>query len=74
MGDTTPAAEQAQREAIWQLEPIQRLRQALALSESVRALALARLRVLHPDRTDFELVELLIGAPLIPERPSTRTG
>jgi hypothetical protein len=74
MRDTTPAAEQAQREAILQLEPIQRLRQALALSESVRALALARLRVLHPDRTDFELVELLIGAPLIPERPSARAG
>ena len=70
MRDTSPAAEQARLDAIRQIEPIQRLAQALELSESVRALALSRLRALHADRTDLELVELLIGAPLMPARPA----
>ncbi len=74
MCDTTPAAEQARLDAIRRLEPIQRLMQALELSESVRALALSRLRELHADRTELELVELLIGAPLIPARPAGPTA
>jgi hypothetical protein len=69
MLDTTPAAEQARLEAIRRVEPSVRLAQALQLSESVRALALSRLRVLHADRTDLELVELLVGGPLMPEHP-----
>ena len=69
MRDTTPAAEQAQLEAIRRVEPIQRLRHALELSESVRALALSRLRTLHADRAEVELVELLLGVPLFPGRP-----
>jgi len=69
MRDTTPAAEQARLDAIRRLAPIQRLTQALELSEAVRALALSRLRELHADRTDLELVELLVGAALIPPRP-----
>lgn len=73
MRDTTSAAEQARLDAIRRLEPIQRLMQALELSESVRALALSRLRKLHADRTELELVELLIGAPLIPARPAGPT-
>ena len=64
--DTTPAAEYAQLDAIRRLEPIQRLMQALDLSDSIRALALSRLRELHPDRTELQLVELLVGAPLVP--------
>ncbi len=70
MRDTTPAAEQVRLDAIRRIEPVQRLMQALDLSESVRALALARLREQHTDRTELELVELLIGAPLIPARPA----
>ena len=66
MGDTTPAAEQARLDAIRRVAPIQRLTQALELSESVRALALSRLRELHPDRTELQLVELLVDAPLVP--------
>ncbi len=69
MNDTTPAAGQVQTEAIRRLAPIQRLTAALELSESVRALALSRLRALHADRTDFELVEMLLGVPLIPAGP-----
>jgi hypothetical protein len=74
MRDTTPAAEQVQVDAIRRRLPIQRLRQALELSESVRGLALSRLRDLHADRTDLELVELLVGAPLIPARPAGPTA
>ncbi|MEE8115541.1 MAG: hypothetical protein V3T28_00430 [Gemmatimonadales bacterium] len=74
MRDTTPATEQARLDAIRRLEPIQRLMQALELSESIRALALSRLRELHADRTELELVELLIGAPLIPARPAGPTA
>ena len=68
MRDTTPAAERARLDAIRRLEPVRRLTQALELSEWVRAIALARLRELHADRTELELVELLAGAPLIPPR------
>ncbi len=69
MRDTSPAAEQARLETIRGIEPVQRMVQALELSESARAFALGRLRQLHADRTDFELVELLVGTPLIPDRP-----
>jgi hypothetical protein len=72
MRDTTAAAEQVRIDAIRRTEPIQRLVQALELSESVRALSLSRLRELHPDRTELELIELLIGAPLIPRGPVNR--
>ena len=68
MRDTSPAAEAARVDAIRRLEPMQRLMQALELSESVRALALARLRGLHRDRTELELVELWMGTSLIPMR------
>jgi hypothetical protein len=68
MRDTTPAADEALLDAIRRLEPIERMIQALELSESVRALALSRLRELHAGRTELELVELLHGAPLIPAR------
>ena len=72
MRDTTQAAEQVRVEAIRRLEPGLRLRQALELSESFRSLAVSRLRGWHPERTDLELVELLLGGPLITPRPATR--
>ena len=74
MHDTTAAAEQVRIEAIRRVEPIRRLVEALRLSESVRALALSRLRKLHADRTELELVELLIGGPLIPTRSAGPTA
>lgn len=70
MHDTTPAARQFQADVIRSLEPITRMKQALELSESVRAFALARLRKEHPALTDLQLVERLINAPLIPARPT----
>jgi hypothetical protein len=54
------------------METAERLRQALAWSETVRAVALARLRAMHPGRTDLELVELMTGARLTPDaRPGS---
>jgi len=64
MRDTTPEAARVQTDAIRRLAPIERLAEALALSESVRAWVLSRLRERYPDRTDLELVELLAGGPL----------
>lgn len=68
MRDTSPAAAQVQIEAIRRLTPATRLTQALALSESTRAFALSRLRAMHPTWSELELVELLLGVPLIPVR------
>ncbi len=72
MRDTTPAAERVQVDAIRRLAPIRRLAQALELSETVRAQAMARLRQRHPNRTDLELAELLSGVALIPSHPDDR--
>lgn len=66
MRDSTLVAEQVRLEAIRRLEPAQRLHQAFALSESVRRLALASLAERYPGRTELELVEILLGAPLLP--------
>ena len=50
MRDTAAAALAVQAEAVRRLEPVERLRQALELSESARALSLSRLRTLHADQ------------------------
>lgn len=68
MQDTTAAAEQVRLAAIRSLDPVERLRQALELSESARALALSRLSEIHPGRTELELVELVLGVTLVPRR------
>jgi hypothetical protein len=72
--DTASTALDVQADAIRRLEPVQRLRQALELSEWARALSLSRLRTLHPDLTELELVEVLIDASLIPTRRSDPAG
>lgn len=64
--DTRPDAERARLAAIRRMEPARRLREALDLSETVRAIALAGLRARHPGRTDLELVGLMLGRPLVP--------
>jgi hypothetical protein len=66
MRDTTPAAEQVQQDAIRRMAPAERIALAFELSEFVRRMALAGLRARHPDRTDIELVEMLLGRPLVP--------
>ena len=67
MGDTTPAAEQIQLEAIHTMTPTARLLQAFALSEMSRRLLFAGLRARHPTPTHLQLVELALGPPLVPE-------
>ena len=70
MRDTTAAAEQVRLDAIRRLQPAQRLMQALELSDLVRALALRRLRELHADRTELELMKLLTEAQVaLPRAP-----
>lgn len=66
MRDTTSRAEQVRRTAILRLEPAERLRQAFSFSESVRHLALTRLRAQYPAHTTLELVEILLGESLVP--------
>jgi hypothetical protein len=66
MRDITAAAEQVYLEAIRRQEPTQRLRQALAFSEWARRLALASLAERFPERTQLELVEILLGNALVP--------
>lgn len=74
LSDTSLAAEQVVLDAIRRTDPVQRMRQALALSESMRAVALDRLRTRHPDRTLLQLVALMLGEPLDVGAPPDGTG
>lgn len=74
LSDTSLAAEQVVLDAIRRTNPVQRMRQALALSESMRAVALDRLRTRHPDRTLLQLVALMLGEPLDVGAPPDGTG
>lgn len=71
MRDTTPEAQEAVRIATLCRAPIQRMRDALAFSEAMRELSLARLRARFPDRSTLELVEILLDQQLMP--PASRT-
>jgi hypothetical protein len=64
MRDTSVDADALVVEAIRRTRPAERVAHALAWSEQVREIALRRLRELHPGRTDFELVELMLGVRL----------
>lgn len=66
--DTTPAAQEMRDAAIRRMEPSERVRLAFAHSEFLRELALTRLRALYPNRTDLELVGLMLGQRLGPSR------
>ena len=67
MRDTTNEAAAVADAAIKRMNPVDRLRQSLAHSETMRNLAIARLRAKHPDRSTLELVELLLGERLVGE-------
>jgi hypothetical protein len=71
MHDTSPEAAAVVRAAVHRRQPAQRMRDALELSETLRALALARLRSRHPGASPIALVERLTGESL---RPAARTG
>jgi hypothetical protein len=69
MPDTTPAAEAVRLAALRRMDPAARLRQVFDLSEWARSLALVRLRQVHPDQTELELVERVLGRTLVPRAP-----
>ena len=60
MRDTLPAADDVLREVIQRMPPAERVRQALAFSESVRLIAMARLRRDHPHLPEPALVARLM--------------
>lgn len=68
MEDTSAAAEWAAQRATLRLPPAERMRRALAHSEMMRDLALARLRARHPGVPTVTLVERLLGERLLPPR------
>ncbi len=71
MTDTSPDAAAVAREAILRTPPVDRLRRALADSETMRELALSRLRLRYPERSTLELVEVLLGEPVTRGRLTT---
>jgi hypothetical protein len=71
MHDTSPEAVAVVRAAVQRRPPVQRMRDALELSESLRALALARLRRQHPADSPIALAERLTGESL---QLAARTG
>ena len=71
MHDTSPEAAAVARAAVQRRLPAQRMRDALELSETLRALALSRLRSLHPGDAPIALVERLTGESL---QPAARMG
>ena len=69
MTDTRSEAVAVVRDAILKTAPAERMRRALELSEQVRSLSLAGLRLRHPNCSTLQLVELLSGETLIPVTP-----
>ena len=71
MRDTTTDVEAIRLQAVRQRPRTQRLRDALDWSESVRTLALQRLAEVHPELSRLELVELLLGERLLPDKAAS---
>ena len=59
--DTSPEALEVQRSALGGLDPDERVRAALQMSESIRSVRLAGLRSQHPDASERELVARFIA-------------
>ena len=72
MGDTTATAEHVRIAAIRRMDPVDRMRQAIALSEWTRELALTRLRAAYPDQTDAQLVSTMLNERGKPKGSSQR--
>jgi hypothetical protein len=64
MRDTSPEAEAIALDAIRRRPPVERMREALELSETLRALALERWRRAYPADTVIQLVERMTGESL----------
>ena len=66
MYDTPPDINERVRDAVLRQSPIDRLRATLALSESMREIALAGLRARYPGKSTLELVEVMTGESMTP--------
>jgi hypothetical protein len=66
MSDTRPEAEAVRRAVIMGRPPMERLHDALRMSEELREVALAALRTRHPDEPLLALVARLAGEPMVP--------
>lgn len=71
MYDTSPEAAKIACSALRRRHPAQRMRDALELSQTLRALALSRLSRLHPGDAPIALVARLTGESL---QPAARIG
>lgn len=60
MSDTSPEAEEIQASIYRAMTGEQRLKLAMEMSEKARELALTRLRLEHPDWTEWELKRELL--------------
>jgi hypothetical protein len=71
MGDTSPEADDIVLAAIRRRDPVERMGEALELSELLRNLALVRWRRAYPGETTIALVERMTGESL---RLAVRNG
>lgn len=74
MRDTSPEAARIHTAVLRGLDGLTRLNQALELSDTVRALALARLKSRYPELDQRQLVTMLLRQTLAPHElpPSLR--
>lgn len=70
MVDTRPEADAVLRAMMLRLTPAERVERVLRHSEEMREIALAALRVRHPDESLLQLVERMTGEPMRPYRRS----
>lgn len=66
MSDTRPEAAAVLRAAVLRRAPVERMRDALRLSEELRAVALAGLRRQYPEEPLLSLVARITGEPMVP--------
>ncbi|MGQ0646225.1 MAG: hypothetical protein ACT4P7_01570 [Gemmatimonadaceae bacterium] len=70
MKDSSAEADAIVRGAIRRRDPVDRMMDALAHSETMRQLAMSRLRSRFPELTTIELVEKLVGERLTRTAPT----
>ena len=66
MTDTSPEAQAVQTEIHRKMTPVQRLEIAFEMSLAARELALARLRMEHPDWTEKQLQREILRYAFLP--------
>lgn len=66
MSDTRPEADAVRRAIILRRPPMDRLHDALRMSEELREVALVALRARHPDEPLLALMARMTGEPMVP--------